>query len=62
MKKIELTLTNENNSKVSINESTVCYLVNEGNNTKIQFIGTHQNFIQVQEKYENVLNMLICEK
>ena len=51
---IEFTLM-ESGNKVSINKGTVCYVVNEGNTVKIQFIGTHQNFIQVKEKYEDVI-------
>ena len=54
---IEFTLFEDGN-KVSINKSTVCYVVNEGNMVKIQFIGTHQNFIQVKEKYEDVIKVL----
>jgi len=58
MNKIEFTLS-ESDNKVSINKNTVCYVVNEGKDVKIQFIGTHQNFIQVKEKYEDVIKALL---
>ena len=57
MDRIELTLA-EGGNKVSLNRNTVCYVVDENNTVKIQFIGTHLNFIMVSEKYEVVMGLL----
>ena len=57
MERIELTLV-ESGNKVSLNKNTVCYVVDEGETVKIQFIGTHQNFITVSEKYDVVMGLL----
>ena len=55
MNTIELTLTNGN--MVTVNKDAICYMENEGEFVKIQFIGTEDNYIEVNDKYEDILKL-----
>lgn len=55
MDTMELTLTNGN--RVTVNTNTICYMENEGEFVKIQFIGNEENYIEVNDKYDDILKL-----
>jgi len=55
---IELTLADESGTKVSINKNNICYIADTGHYVKIQFIGNDQNYIEVKEKYDDIILMV----